>query len=260
MPGFTHLNVGFPMMKKNRLGALLAPLAVAGFVAATTNVGHADTYLGPTIDDPLHGACAGCADNGTNTPLVSQPFSFSVSPGPQTGTLLIEVLEPTAAQVPGVNPIITGTSTNTGAINTTATLLPGEFTMGDLADFVGLPGGAKNTSPANPIGGFGAGGVTSYSVYQANLGTQTLTANGATCNGDKGGGVVSGCNPQLFVSTLPTNSYIVGFLEQTGGNIATALSGALLVPGPVVGAGLPGLIAACGGLLALARRRRHRTV
>lgn len=30
------------------------------------------------------------------------------------------------------------------------------------------------------------------------------------------------------------------------------------VPGPVVGAGLPGLLAACGGLIALARRRRRK--
>jgi hypothetical protein len=38
-------------------------------------------------------------------------------------------------------------------------------------------------------------------------------------------------------------------------NAAFSLNG-VTVPGPIAGAGLPGLIAACGGLVALARRRR----
>jgi hypothetical protein len=38
-----------------------------------------------------------------------------------------------------------------------------------------------------------------------------------------------------------------------GGNIST-----VAVPGPIAGAGVPGLVAACAGLLALVRRRRRK--
>jgi hypothetical protein len=46
----------------------------------------------------------------------------------------------------------------------------------------------------------------------------------------------------------------------TTGQVSSNTFSNVSVPGPVVGAGLPGLIAACGGLIALARRRRSQLV
>jgi hypothetical protein len=53
---------------------------------------------------------------------------------------------------------------------------------------------------------------------------------------------------------------LVTFSLSTQGGSGTNLtfSSTVAVPAPVLGAGLPGLVAACGGLLALARRRRQK--
>jgi hypothetical protein len=53
--------------------------------------------------------------------------------------------------------------------------------------------------------------------------------------------------------------YSAAYTQNSGpGSQINASFNDATVPGPIVGAGLPGLLAACGGLIALARRRRRR--
>jgi hypothetical protein len=78
----------------------------------------------------------------------------------------------------------------------------------------------------------------------------TLTLSGA--------GVTSASFPPIgslhVIKDDFTLSGLNGFATQS------ALVNAFSVPGPIVGAGLPGMVAACGALLALARRRRQLVV
>src|SRR5262249_57355729 len=53
----------------------------------------------------------------------------------------------------------------------------------------------------------------------------------------------------------PAAFFAADVLNTNNGNTGIINFG-VPVPGPIVGAGLPGLVAACGALLALARRRR----
>ena len=111
--------------------------------------------------------------------------------------------------------------------------------------------------------------------FDAASGSQPATpygdfTNGIAYNGQNGGGHGSHGPLEFFVfnangitiGDFVTNSggyYFAADLYGTGGNAGSvAATSTVAVPAPVVGAGLPGLIGACGALLAFARRRRSR--
>ena len=218
---------------RSKLG--LVALATAGAITLGAPGAYATTI------DPLHGQCNGtggttCQDAGLGgvTPLGnSTQFNFTISPGPQTGLLQLEVLIPTNEFVSAP-----GSITQVGAGSFTGTKVSGTWTSGDLAAFLGL-----NASPSNPISAFLTGTnspgldptATGYDVFTYIIGTQTISDNSAGNTG----------TPQFDVNSLPLGSEITAFCTtQDGGatfngdcsanggktpTIATAPSGVLLV-------------------------------
>jgi hypothetical protein len=71
------------------------------------------------------------------------------------------------------------------------------------------------------------------------------------------GGSVAGTDLCRWDAPAGQTRFGVAVQAVTGDELLTSVS---LVPGPIVGAGLPGLVAACGALLALLRRRRQQIV
>ena len=116
--------------------------------------------------------------------------------------------------------------------------------------------------------GIDTGPVTSFSSNQQANGFGNFLF-GVQCSTTTSGGI---CVPN---GQSPNNDLVVLIFAPTGEHLTndsrgfplaldvaqasnTANTGFASVPSPVVGTGLPGLIASCVGLLALARRRRRR--
>jgi len=220
------------MNRKLGLGVLFVSL----FLISLPVTSHADTY-----PDPLHGCIIGttCVDNGTVTPTTVNPlptFTFTVSPGPNTGDFLVDVLVPNNEDpTPGsVSFTISGTSAgpiDTGSVSGSSTLM-GLWTGGDLGSWLGL-----TSSPANPIDAWLAytqgnncgatqslacdPGATGYDVYQVNLGNNELQPPSNPTFPDL----------TLSGSALPSASLLVGFLGNGSTWIATAPSGAIFEAG-----------------------------
>jgi hypothetical protein len=206
-----------------RVSFALAAFLVLAAVGLFPRASMADTV----VYDPLHGYCAGtaqCMDNGTNSPTTTNApanFGFTVSPGPASGDLLIDLLAPN-------NEAADPSYALTGSLSGTANLVSATaWTSGNLDAYLGI-----SAAPANPIGAYLPStqaldpGATGFFVYQVDLGAHTLQGPS---------------NPNVFPlenisQGVPLASYLVGFLNEGTANapswVATANSGAILEDAP----------------------------
>jgi hypothetical protein len=199
--------------------------------------------------------CASAAQAGT--------IAFVVSEDGGAATVI-----DTGQSVGALGPVVFGDFTIANLTGTTNPLLPAPDLLQANQISIGAQSSASHTLHLTVLANglsFPTGPVTLNSQFDATGITPGWLVNMSTdINGTTiASAPFSTVGGVSFVNafTLPGTFFASAHFDITSNGIGSSNTGITLaaspVPGPIVGAGLPGLIAACSGLLVLTRRRRQ---
>jgi hypothetical protein len=240
--------------------------------------------LATVIDDPQVFVCTGCTSSpgAPLDPALINPANFNIGVAGNNSLvapLVVIIGVPDSGPVPslslpaGITFAAAGTyyglnhATSGGALGvlqgTMLTTSSGSaYTLSGITnDGGGSSENASNWFGFSPPGALPNNGMFNLYAFAVNdaIGPQgpSGTLQGLDIEHATIGSIVVayGCQTAGSPPTPPNSTCSGGDIGATPFTVAGGV-----VPAPIVGAGLPGLIAACGTLLVLARRRRQKTV